>query len=95
MATLTRAPVTTRARETGRLVTVCHVDDLGLSVDDGGPWVTYCEDHGLFVQHRTWSLARAWASAPPTRGADCAAGRPSDPTRDLSCDGPTVSHLLQ
>lgn len=54
---------TTRARETGRPVTVAHAADWTGRADAVG-WVTVCVDHGTAASYPTLALARAAASAP-------------------------------
>lgn len=55
---------TRRARETGRMVTVAHSDDLGIERNGTQDWWTVCEDHGQLVCHSTQRLAR-WHAVNP------------------------------
>lgn len=58
---------TTRARQTGRPITVGHADVLGLGNEDGQTaWYTICDDHAQCVGHETLALARAFAADPLT-----------------------------
>jgi len=45
----------------GFTVELCHIDDYGLSADDGGKWVLVCVDHSSIIQDtnkaRLWQLA--------------------------------------
>ena len=55
---------TTRtSRQTGRPVTVARAADLNLA-DDGGPWVTLCDDHGTTCHHPDRRTAEGWAADP-------------------------------
>lgn len=55
------------ARTTGVTVEVVdadHPDCDEFQSDEGGRWVTVCRDHGSFVQHETWKLARQFLGHP-------------------------------
>jgi len=60
---------TRRNRATGSQVTVAKAAELDLC-DEGGPWVTICEDHGIIVNHETRKLAERHAAFPQWC-ADC------------------------
>ncbi|MGH2939462.1 MAG: hypothetical protein ACRDPE_15245 [Solirubrobacterales bacterium] len=55
------------ARATGttvELVDAAHPDCRDYDADEGGRWVTVCTEHGSFVQHETWKLARQFLGHP-------------------------------
>jgi len=55
------------ARTTGTTVEVVdadHPDCTDFQSDEGGRWVTVCKDHGQFVQHDTWKIARRFLGHP-------------------------------
>jgi hypothetical protein len=54
---------TRRTRDTGELLTVARAGAIGAD-DDGGAWVTFCEDHGTLINSDTRQLAL------DTRGMD-------------------------
>lgn len=63
---------TTRARETGTLVTTAHADDLGLDADDGRTrWYNVCEEHASCVGHASLALARSFAAVPSEWCEEC------------------------
>jgi hypothetical protein len=45
----------------GSTVELCHVDDYGLSADDGGKWLLICVAHGSIIQDT--NKARLWQNA--------------------------------
>lgn len=45
-----------RSRKTGTLVGIYRASEAGLD-DEGGAWVTVCEDHGTLCNHETRKLA--------------------------------------
>lgn len=49
-----------KSRITGTTIIVGRADALGLD-EDGGAWVTICQDHGSICNHWTLALARAHA----------------------------------
>lgn len=61
---------TTRARTTGRPVSIYDGQAAGMDTD-GGRWQTVCEDHGYVISHATLALARHWQSAPNDWCGDC------------------------
>lgn len=64
------------ARTTGVTVEVIdadHPDCDDYQSDEGGRWVTHCLDHGTFVQHETWKLARKFLGHPEEWCDDCRA----------------------
>jgi hypothetical protein len=64
---------TRRNRKTGSIIALldaAHPDSMFRS-DEGGRWVTFCETHGLFVQHDTFKLARDWMAEPTCWCQEC------------------------
>lgn len=59
-----------RNRQTGTIVSVLSAKQAGLC-DEGGPWVTLCEDHGFLVNHWTMLDALGWAPDPATWCEPC------------------------
>jgi hypothetical protein len=57
-------------RETNTLITIARPQELG--IDYGKPaWITYCNEHFLFVGHDTKQLAQDWAASPSGWCAGC------------------------
>lgn len=53
----------TRARSTGTQVSIFNNEQAGFC-QEGGPWATFCEDHGEIINHSTLTLARSFTSCP-------------------------------
>lgn len=75
------------ARATGtevKLIDADHPECTDYDSSEGGRWVTECADHGSFVQHDTWKLARSHLGHPedwcetcqkePAAGGDAGGG---------------------
>jgi hypothetical protein len=45
-----------KSRETGVVVGIYRADQAGFD-DEGGPWVTVCEQHSTICNHDTFKLA--------------------------------------
>lgn len=62
------------ARATGtevKLIDADHPECTDYDSAEGGRWVTECADHGSFVQHETWKLARSHLGHPEEWCATC------------------------
>lgn len=59
------------ARSSGTLISVVEAEAQGFDPEDGGRWMTICEDHGSNVQHDTLAAARSWASCPEGWCEEC------------------------
>lgn len=57
------ARVCRHVNTTGTLVTIYDGRAAGFDLE-GYRWRTVCEDHGKFVSHSTYALARSWISRP-------------------------------
>jgi hypothetical protein len=67
------------ARATGtevKLVDADHPECTDYDSAEGGRWVTECADHGSFVQHETWKLARSHLGHPED-WCDTCQGKPT------------------
>ena len=62
-----------KARQTGHYVGVYDAAYLGLSIFDGGPYVTVCEEHGTNKHHRTLEAAQKAAAKPLAWCEECRA----------------------
>jgi len=55
----------TRCQLSGTLTSIYHAEQSGLfDPSEGGQWVTVCEEHATFVQHRTLTIARFYRTFP-------------------------------
>jgi hypothetical protein len=79
---------TTRARETGTLVSVYDTINDGEEV-----WVTYCEEHGQSVDHQTKSLAIRHRSNPTGWCSECYASAPNPERREFSVSVGTLQFV--
>lgn len=50
-------------KETGTYISIDRQEAYGLA-NVGEPWITMCEDHGIFCGHERKIDAVSWASAP-------------------------------
>lgn len=67
------------ARATGTevsLIDADHPECTDFQSEEGGRWVTVCEDHGSIVQHETWKLARQFLGHPEEWCDACREGAP-------------------
>ena len=62
-----------KARQTGHHVGVYDASFLGVSANDGGPYVTVCEEHSTSVHHETLEMAFVSATRPLTWCEGCRA----------------------
>lgn len=60
-------------RRTGAVVIILDADiDRPWLSEEGGRWVTLCEDHGYYANHPSLATARGWYSQPDSWCPDCA-----------------------
>jgi hypothetical protein len=52
-----------KSRQTGTVIVLVKAEEAGFD-PAGGPWVTYCEDHGRLVNHQTRRLAERFMADP-------------------------------
>jgi hypothetical protein len=85
-----------RSRTTGHYVSILFACQAQLS-NEGGEWITCCEEHGTLANHRTQSLARThlptgdWCEACQ---AEIAARPPREERAPRSASGSTRRRLL-
>lgn len=76
------------ARATGtevKLIDADHPECTDYDSAEGGRWVTVCSDHGNFVQHGTWKLARQHLGHPEEWCEGCQGSAPAgDPNGGFS-----------